>query len=121
MGRLIDADKLKDTLEYLILCNVSENETEPTKEDHLNEWIQTVIDRTPTVQAIPKDQYEARLKADIVAMLTEIQSEIEEVPKYCMTHDSVCVYRKAEDYISDINKLIQQKINALEGNEDDNC
>ena len=29
----------------------------------------------PLVEAIPKDQYEARLKDDMVAMLTEIQLE----------------------------------------------
>ena len=32
----------------------------------------------PTVEAIPKADYENRLKADMVAMLTEIQLEIEE-------------------------------------------
>lgn len=65
------------------------------------------------VEAITKDQYEAKLKTDMVTMLTEIQLEIEKVPKYCMTYDATCVYRKAEEYISDINNIIQQKINAL--------
>lgn len=32
----------------------------------------------PLVEAIPKDEYEKRLKADMVAMLTEIQLKIEE-------------------------------------------
>jgi hypothetical protein len=58
-------------------------------------------------------------KADKMAMLTELQLEIEEVPKYCMTHDGTCVYRKSEEYISDINNVIQQKINALKESEDD--
>jgi hypothetical protein len=57
-------------------------------------------------------------KADKMAMLTELQLEIEEVPKYCMTHDGTCVYRKSEEYISDINNVIQQKINALKENKD---
>ena len=37
-----------------------------------------------------------------------------EVPKYCMMHDYICVYRRAEEYISDINNVVQQKIDALE-------
>ena len=52
---------------------------------------------------IPKDQYEARLKADLVAILTDLQSEIDE---------------KATELCDDgwwltYNNLIQQKINAL--------
>jgi hypothetical protein len=57
------------------------------------------------VEAIPKDQYEARLKADMVAMLTDLQLEIDE---------------KATEICDDgwwltYNYLIQQKINALKG------
>jgi len=37
-----------------------------------------LIENAPTVEAIPKADYENRLKADMVAMLTEIQLEIEE-------------------------------------------
>ena len=53
------------------------------------------------VEAIPKADYENRLKADMVAMLTELQLEIEELPMY---YDPL-----------DISDLIQQKINALKG------
>lgn len=79
------------------------------------QWMADVnaIKELKPVEAIPKDQYDAKLKADMEAMLTEIQLEIEKVPKYYMTYDSTCVYRKAEEYISDINNIIQQKINAL--------
>lgn len=35
------------------------------------------IPELPTVEAIPKDQYEARLKADMVVMLDKISVEIE--------------------------------------------
>lgn len=71
------------------------------------------IEELKPVEAITKDQYDAKLKTDMEAMLTEIQLEIEKVPKYYMTYDSTCVHRKAEEYISDINNIIQQKINAL--------
>ena len=81
MTRLIDADKLnrKD----VNCANVPMN----------------FIDTAPTVEAIPKADYEARLKADMVAMLTEIQLEIEEMP---MHYDP-----------RDVNDLIQQKIDKL--------
>lgn len=60
MGRLIDADKLnrKD----VNCANVPMN----------------FIDTAPTVEAIPKADYEAKLKADMVAILTELQLEIED-------------------------------------------
>lgn len=51
----------------------------------------------PLVEAIPKDQYKTRLKADLKAILVELQLEIEE--------SCICTY--------EVNKLIQQKINSL--------
>ena len=70
------------------------------------------IDNAPTVEAIPKADYENRLKADMVAMLTEIQLEMEE--------NTVCWYVGRVDGKSDdvvlmetINDIIQKKINAL--------
>lgn len=53
------------------------------------------------VEAIPKADYENRLKADMVAVLTEIQLEIEE--------SCICAY--------EVTKLIQQKINELVGDQ----
>lgn len=56
--------------------------------------------------------YEQRLKADMVAMLTEIQLEIEE--KSIIDYDEA-LYDGGECVISisEINDIIQQKINAL--------
>ena len=59
----------------------------------------------PLVEAIPKDQYEARLKADMVAMLTEIQLEIDELD----------TPNNSDAYMT-CSEIIQQKINALRGN-----
>ena len=67
-------------------------------------------------EEILKADYEARLTADMMAMLKDIQSEIEAVPKYCMVKNT-SVYRNMEEYISDINNVIQQKINSLEDKE----
>jgi len=61
------------------------------------------------VEAIPKADYEKRLKADMVAMLKEIQLEIEELEP--LASDSIgfdmCVSMNSD--------IIQQKINALKG------
>ena len=66
------------------------------------------LEKYPTIEAIPKEQYEAKLKADMVAMLTELQLEIEE---------------KATEICDDgwwltYNWLIQQKIDKLKGVEE---
>lgn len=54
------------------------------------------------------DQYENRLKADIVAMLTELQLEIEEMEMKSLTEKEI--WNNAIGVCSD---LIQQKINSL--------
>ena len=63
----------------------------------------------PLIEAIPKDQYEARLKADMVDMLTDIQLEIEE---------SESCGKAFHLGLQMASNIIQEKINALKGNED---
>lgn len=83
-------------------------------EHHKGDEVECVI-CAPTVEAIPKDQYEARLKADLMAMLTEIQLECEEntVRWYVGRVDG-----KSDDVvlIDTLNKIIEQKINSLKEN-----
>lgn len=65
-----------------------------------------------TKAVFPKDQYEARLKADMVAMLTEISLEIEELEKprcHSASHADGCVSKWK------VEGVIQQKINELKG------
>ena len=57
-----------------------------------------------TTEAIPKDQYEARLKADMLAMLTELQLEIEE---------SENCGKAFHLGLQMASKIIQQKIDKL--------
>jgi hypothetical protein len=61
----------------------------------------------PLVEAIPKDQYESRLKADLKAILVELQLEIKE--KF---ENEFRINLVEPD---DINEIIQQKINELKG------
>ena len=97
MGRLIDADKI-------IFHEIDEigGEYEP----YLG-CSKSQIDSLPPVEAIPKADYEARLKADMAAMLTEIQMEIN-VSAYNYDNGVYACY-----------KIIQQKINELRGDENE--
>ena len=75
----------------------------------------TDISQLPTVEAIPKEQYEARLKADMVAMLKDLRLEIEKIfdnrPLPCSHYQRTLFYGEVDD-------LILDKINALKENED---
>ena len=109
MGRLIDADILKEVFSR----NVAGG----------NAYFD-LIDNAPTVEAIPKADYENRLKADMVAMLTELQLEIEEVrldrPLMSRGYECYGVEDKTPAKIrQECSDIIQEKINALRGDEND--
>ena len=74
-------------------------------------------------QFIPKDQYEARLKADMVAMLTDIQLEIHELENpYPHDYDNLlplAQHNAFYDAKSTIEDLVEQKIDKLK--EVDQC
>lgn len=65
-----------------------------------------------TAEAIPKDEYENRLKADMVAMLTELKNELIDVSWNMDMYDSDLDFECC--YLNDIDEIIQQKINSLE-------
>ena len=136
--RLIDADILIAELKESALhhCN-------NPREDSLLQRDRVIVRAQPTVEAIPKseydemlkngllkdcevceahlkDIYEARLKADMVAMLTEIQLEIEEMSGLCTEIHGDEWNEINTVHSQDVLSLIQQKINALKENTDDN-
>ena len=99
--RLIDADKLfPDVMKVDGSMAISQGQ----------------LARAKTVEAIPKADYETRLKADMVAMLTEIQSEIREYHEIGCDEDcnNCCMVGCVEpvNVIKDLD-IIQQKIDAL--------
>ena len=105
MGRLIDVAELNIALGMEVLYG--------------NKTAIQVIQEAPTVEAIPKAEYEARLKADMVAMLTEIQLEIEEIEILkSIAREDIFWNMGAKTMREKIEKIIQQKINALKENED---
>ena len=59
----------------------------------------------PLVEAIPKSDYENRLKADLVAVLVRLTNEIDDLRAY----DDIETVDKCEE-------IIQQKINSLKEN-----
>ena len=67
-----------------------------------------------------KEQYENRLKADMVAMLTELELEIEELDSRA-GYDGNGMPTFSTDYIrkKKVNEIIQQKIDKLKGGEND--
>ena len=91
--RLIDADKLYPDV---------------MKADGSMAISQSQLAHAKTVEAIPKADYENRLKADMAAMLTEIQLEIEELENP-LDYD----FEGYNQCAVDCQKLIQQKINSL--------
>ena len=107
MGRLIDADKLNKKKKYLFK---TESGAFPK-----SEWFIKAdnLFLAPTVEAIPKDQYEARLKADMVAMLEELKKEIIELPFPQREPEYMQGYSYCQMNIMDY--VIQQKINELKG------
>ena len=68
----------------------------------------------PLVEAIPKADYENRLKADMVAMLEEIILEIDEMD-CTIDHDFEGYYTGHVD----CQKLIREKINVLKEQNND--
>lgn len=94
--RLIDADKLP--LNKIDDANYGSN----------------FIRIAPTVEAILKADYENRLKTDMVAILEETQAQIDDLWEATWHSD----YRGGfKDGCIESNNIIQQKINALKGEE----
>lgn len=118
MGKLIDVDKflkkVKKDREHEIYLH---SWTADMVLERLDSWY------APSVEAIPKDQYEARLKADMLAMLTELQSEIEELKvNTTITQTEFSNDSPARFYNKGIRMSttkIQQKIDALKESEDE--
>ena len=97
MGRLIDEDILIDSIPDLSVFE---------QEDFGTPDMIRLIENAPTVQAIPKADYETRLKADMVAMLTEILTDFDNQIEPNSTR-------------IDCESIIEQKIQALEAETED--
>ena len=101
MGRLVDTSAINN-------CIMLQKRNWGIFATEINNIIDDVISLTPSAEAIPKVYYEQRLKADLEAILKELQLEI----KCCEKSD--CDYASS-DCLSQwqIDRLIQEKINEL--------
>lgn len=106
MGRLIDTSNIRVKPQYMqdvmgiamIRC----------------EDLARILADVPTAEAIPKVDYENRLKADLKTILVELQLEIEDLyPE----HQCSGELTGFADAIETITPIIQQKIDALKGEE----
>ena len=107
MGKIELIDRFK------MLERLQEWNTDDKQDSFLYSFALARIIEQPTVEAIPKADYKNRLKADMAAMLTEIQLEIEECvdgaegsPQF---EQGVTIARVQ------VVEIIQQKINELKG------
>lgn len=64
----------------------------------------------PLTEAIPKDQYEARLKADMVAMLTDLSMEIGEIEDGYTEFDEENKRSLTMIPLESVDRRIRQKI-----------
>lgn len=124
MGRLIDADELLKAMDTWDKFGYSTRyELERLDKDdkgfvpyvHYDDMLKAV-NGMPTIEAIPKADYEARLKTDMAAMLEELKKCIED-KVYNISAYSECLDCDVVDY-EDANEIIIEKINALKENTD---
>ena len=106
MGRLIDIDVLFDYF--------GDDAIDETTRSN----IEYFVSEKGTVEAIPKADYENRLKADMVAMLTEIQLEIAELPAHVVSNMGSIIRMEIAPSAEDVYEVIQEKINSLKENKD---
>ena len=121
-GRVVEAEwKVVDIDKVIKDVEDGENKTSEEYKEFLN-WCEDKWTQEHKMQRLLsklsngdvdflKDQYEARLNDDMVAILTELQLEIEET-------DSGCGW---DGYIKKdvVNNYLQQKIDSLKGAKDD--
>jgi trans-2-enoyl-CoA reductase len=113
MGRLFEEQAVIDCLTNTAKYYEREDADEWTKGIHygLLHGVDNILDDVKPVEAIPKDQYEARLKADMVTMLEEIKDEVKKLRIQKARENVFGRGFKIEDY----DNIIQSKINKLRG------
>lgn len=109
MGRLIHTNDLHNQ----VMLNKRDWGIFETTIDNL---IEGVVSRVPTVEAIPKADYEARLKSDMVAMLEDLDLKIDEMYEPQFSKEGMDGFYWAQGLFKD---LVQEQINALKEKDND--
>jgi hypothetical protein len=105
MGRLIDCN---DVYNVIQITTDNFGVAKKVVEDNML----TMLSKIETVEAIPKADYEARLKADMVEMLEDLRLDFQEAELAGELDNKELIFADEAD------DLIQQKINELEGEHD---
>ena len=107
MGRLIEESRVVEILQQTWLSGTIAHRFI----DDINRRIRIEV---PTVEAIPKADYEKRLKADMVAMLTDFLMDIEENTSINATNSDE---RNGKRFMrTEIIGMFEKKINSLKEN-----
>ena len=104
MGRLIDCNDVYNAIQittdnFGVAKSVVENN------------MLTMLSKIETVEAIPKADYENRLKADMVAMLEDLSREINPI-KEC---EQQIFGKESWNFVGKCQDVIQSKIDKLKG------
>lgn len=112
MGRLIEQQAVIDCLTNTAKYYDMPQADEWTKGIHygLIHGLDNILDNVPTVEAIPKADYENRLKADMVTMLKEMRAEMEYVEPHDMGETII---------LNACKQVVDTRINSLKENTDD--
>ena len=115
MGTLIEQQAVIDCLTNTAKYYEREDGDEWTKGIHygLLHGVDNILDDVPTVEAIPKADYETRLRADMVATLEELDLQIDELKVDEEIYRNFNVKYGIHLEKDLIKKLIKEKINAL--------
>lgn len=92
----------------LNIALIAKNKAKSDAQKALMGRVLFMMDNMPTIEAIPRADYEARLKADMVDILEKIDLQF----------DEICFCRKAEwktvpEIKAEYKAVIQQEIKAL--------
>lgn len=115
MGRLIDCNDIYNAIQ---ITADNFGVAKKVVEDNML----TMLSKIETVDAIPKSEYEARLKADLEAILVELQLEIHEIENpYPYDFDDLlplAQHNAFYDAKSTIEDLVDERINAIKGDQE---
>lgn len=122
MGILIEQQAVIDCLTNTAKYYDMPQADEWTKGIHygLLHGIDNILDNVKPVEAIPKADYENRLKADMVAMLEDLRFQAEENIENIYEKDEDNILMLAQhnafaDCFAQYNSLIEERIDALKG------
>lgn len=115
MGKLIEQQSVIDCLTNTAKYYERKDADEWTKGIHygLLHGVDNILDNVLPVEAIPKADYETRLKADLVAMLKDLSMKIGEIEDGYIEFDEENKRGLTMIPLESVERLIDGEINSL--------